>query len=684
MDAVQLGLLVLAAVLLSSVIDQIVPKASSPLIQIGFGILIALLYISSSEVSIKLDEIIDPNLFIILFIVPLIFNESKNIDKAALWKNRRPVISLAVGLVVVAALAVGFYLHWLIPTIPLMAAFAVGAALGPTDAVAVTSLSKDISIKNQQKNVLEAESLINDASGIVTFQFALAAAATSTFLIIDAAAGFLFSFFGGILIGIVLGYLANFVIRRVRSLGLENTTFHVLFEMFIPFIVYLVANELGTSGILAVVAAGLIGIISPRTMDPQVSRLNIVSNSVWKVLSFTLNGVVFVLLGAQLPGQMQGAWQDSPIPNTDLIGYIIVITIGLHVMRFIWLAAMSFLDQRRKPAKQTLGKLSFRELLVMTLSGARGAITLSLVMTIPVQIGDLGNAFPQRGPIIFVASGVIVCTLIIATFIVPLIAPKADKAKGTATLDEKEVETVIDIYRAVIEELTAKQTPENRRATQKIIRSYNERINRLKDTNDIEIEPNKDLRIKALRWEQDYALELIDQGDIDPMIGYKHLNHLAYVQNLLKHRRKYSWVRRSAVRRFGLFSRAVWQRITHALPGKTNSQNAEELRSLQIATGNHAVAKLRKEMTNPDAPTEDVSELILEYQRMLAALRSSRPSVAAMAKRTSDNAEVERTGLRLELEQIQSMYDADRLSRAAAKRLRENVYLMQIDLEERI
>ncbi|MEG0505719.1 MAG: sodium:proton antiporter, partial [Raoultibacter sp.] len=272
MEALQLGLMILAAVLLSSVIDQLVPKVSSPLIQIGLGVLIALLAVSPIAISI------DPELFIVLFIVPLIFDESKNIDKAALWKNRRPVISLAIGLVLAAALAVGFYVNWLIPSIPLMAAFALGAALGPTDAIAVSSLSKDINVNRQQRNVLEAESLINDASGIVSFQFAIAAAVTGAFSLFDASTSFLFSFFGGILVGIVLGYFANFIIRRVRAWGLENTTFHVLFEVFIPFIVYLVANTLGTSGILAVVAAGLIGIITPRTLNPQASRLNIVSN----------------------------------------------------------------------------------------------------------------------------------------------------------------------------------------------------------------------------------------------------------------------------------------------------------------------------------------------------------------------------------------------------------------------
>ena len=143
MEALQIGLLVLAAVLLSSVIDQVVPKVSSPLIQIGLGVIIALVS-ESAESTIKID--IDPNLFIVIFIVPLIYDESKRIDKASLWKNKRPVISLAVGLVIVAAIASGFFINWLLPSISLMAAIALGAALGPTDAVAVASLSKDINI----------------------------------------------------------------------------------------------------------------------------------------------------------------------------------------------------------------------------------------------------------------------------------------------------------------------------------------------------------------------------------------------------------------------------------------------------------------------------------------------------------------------------------------------------------
>ncbi|MEG2477741.1 cation:proton antiporter, partial [Gordonibacter sp.] len=415
METLVLALLMLAAVLLSSIIDQLVPKITSPLIQIGLGLLIALFATN------QIDLTFDPDLFLVLFIAPLLYDESRSVDKVALWRNRKPVLSLAIGLVVVTALIVGFAMHWLEPSIPLAAAFALGAALGPTDAVAVASLSRDADIEPRSKSILEGESLINDASGIVSFQFALAFAVTGTFSLFDASIDFAISFFGGIAIGIVLGYLGNLLVRRVRNWGLENTTFHVLFEVFTPFIVYLAAHQMGTSGIIAVVAAGLMGIVSRRhATGPSISRMNIVSSSVWRVLSFTLNGVVFVLLGTQLPRAMKSSWGDVSINNGVLIGYVLLITLICLLIRFIWLVIMEFVHSRSLARDQRPGwRSDLKSALVMALAGPKGTITLAVMLTIPYLIPanngtspDLLEYFPQRNLIIFLACGVIVVTLL--------------------------------------------------------------------------------------------------------------------------------------------------------------------------------------------------------------------------------------------------------------------------------
>lgn len=684
-----LVLLLLAAVLLSAVIDQLIPKVSLPLVQIGLGIIIALFSVSPIEIAI------DPNLFLVLFIAPLIFDESKRIDKEALWRNRKPVLSLAVGLVLVAALGIGFYVNWLIPSIPLAAAFALGAALGPTDAVAVASLSKETSITPKQKNVLEAESLINDASGIVSFQFALAAVVTGAFSLLDASISFIFSFIGGILLGIILAYLFGFVIRKIRDFGLDNTTFHVLYEVCIPFLIYLVANALGVSGILAVVAAGLMNVMSPRTMGPAESRLNIVSNSVWQVITFTLNGIVFVLLGALLPGNMQTEWEIEAISNFELIGYVCIITLGLTVVRFIWVFFMQLLEKRKlkKRNKSTQTKLfckeDWRHCAVMTFSGARGAITLSLVLTIPVMVSN-GNAFPQRSLIIFIAAGVIVLTLIMATFIVPLLAPRKKEDEEAQRVIETSI--LIEILRNVIEELSAQQTPDNREATQSVIRSYNQRIERAKaGSDDYDTESSKELRLEVLGWEQEYVFELIDDEKADPIIGYQYLNRLAHIQNLLKHKSDNRWMIQRSFRRLRYIIRSLFSAISSILPGSTTAaENAEKMHDLHVKSLEFAIMKLQNEISNPETATEEASSLLLEYQRTLTTLKSTRfdkgrpISVSDLTQQSQKRTEIERLSLHIELEQIQDMYEAGKLSRAATKRMRENVSLMQIDLEDHI
>lgn len=680
MEALMLALLMLAAVLLSSVIDQIVPKISSPLIQIGLGLLIALL------APAQIDITLDPELFLVMFIAPLLFDEAKNVDKVALLHNRKPVISLAIGLVLVTALIIGFAVNWLEPSIPLMAAFALGAALGPTDAVAVSSLSKETDIEPRNKSILEGESLINDASGIVSFQFAVAAVVTGTFSLADASLDFAISFFGGILIGIVLGYFGNFIVRRVRSWGLENTTFHVLFEVFTPFIVYLAANALGTSGILAVVAAGLVNVISPRTVEPAISRMNIVSSNVWRVLSFALNGLVFVVLGTQLPKAMQDSWDDVSINNGLLIGYVLLLTLIYVVVRFAWLLVMERIhDRKTTPAGRAGWQADIRSALVMALAGPKGTITLAVVLTLPyttVVAGTVGS-FPQRDLIIFLACGVIVVTLLLATFVVPLLAPKKPPTDEDLRCDDTQVN--LEILRTVIEDLSARQTPENRAATQTVLRSYNHRIARIKANSDMMDEPNIALRLKALHWEQEYVLDLIEKEEIYPIVGYQYLSRLAHVETLLEHHAGRSALHNTLLRIRALL-RAGWHHLVRGLPGVTPTARTEAIREVQIKACEYIIERLQKMLVSPDCnePAENISTIIMEYQRGIMAARSANPSITAFRNTTDMALDIERMGLRMELEQIQARYEEGDLCRSSAKRLRENVYLMQFDLEDNL
>ena len=282
MATFELILLLAVAVLLSSILDQIVPKVSLPLIQIGLGVIIAFLAVSPIEINIE------PELFLVLFIAPLLFSDAKDSNKKNLWDNKVTILSFAIGLVLIITLCVGFMVNWLIPSIPLAAAFALGAALGPTDAVAVQSLRNEAQLGKREGAILQGEALLNDASGVVSFQFAIAAAVTGAFSLADATASFAVSFVGGIAFGIFLAVLFLFISSKVRDLGLDSTTFHVLFEVSMPFVTFLVSEIIGVSGILAVVACGILwSMYNTRKISPYRSSLNIALSSVWKVIGFT-------------------------------------------------------------------------------------------------------------------------------------------------------------------------------------------------------------------------------------------------------------------------------------------------------------------------------------------------------------------------------------------------------------
>ena len=687
METLTLVMLIFAAILASSIIDQVVPRVSSPLIQIGLGLLIALF--ASSQIRVTLD----PELFLVLFIAPLLYEEAKSADKAALWHHTRPVLSLAIGLVVATTLAIGFAVHAVIPSIGLAAAFALGAALGPTDAVAVTSLSKQVNIPDRQGSILKGELLLNDASGIVSFRFAIAAAVTGSFSLLNATGNFFVEFLGGIAVGALLAYIGKFLVNKARSLGVENTTFHVLFEILIPLLVYSMADAVHVSGIIAVVVAGLINVIAPHAIGPSISRMNIVSSSVWRVLTFALNGFVFVLLGTQLPQAMVHTWDDVTFSNFTLIGYVVALTLLLYVVRFAWVCASDWLYTRRRGKKHSEKfKLDLRKSLITTLAGAKGNITLSILFTIPYFMD--GARFPQRDLIFFLGCGVIVCTLLVATFIVPLIAPKKVSESEEAAR-EREAELKIDILRSVVEELTARQTPDTRRATRSVVSSYNDRIERIKEQHGFdedEDEAYSDLRIRAIGWEREFVKKLAEQDDIDSEIALKYLKRLKHIEELRKHssgrwsiQNIYLVLRTFLRRAKGVVLRYVSHMSSSPI---TAADQAAEMRKIQQKAGEFVIGRLNDMLADSDCnvPSEYVSKLLIEYQRTVAMLAAelAAPS-ATVIMHASDKAEdVKRLGYLLELEQIQSRYEEGELTRGEAKRMRDNTNLMLMDVEDSV
>lgn len=675
MEALTLVLLLAVAVLLSAVLNQVIPRVSLPIVQVVLGVIIALF--AGNSVDIDLD----PDLFLVLFIAPLLYLEAKDADKEVLWRNKGPILSLAIGLVIISTLVIGLSVNAMLPAIPLAAAIGLGAALGPTDAVAVTSLSKQIHLPNRQWGILKGELLLNDASGIVAFQFAIAAVATGSFSLFSASVVFVEEFIGGLLFGLVLGYLANFILRKIRDLGIDSTNFHVLFEICIPFIVYMFSTALHVSGIIAVVVAGLVNVIAPRSQSPEIAHMNIVSSSVWQVLSFALNGIVFVLLGTQIPTSMHYTWLNEDISNVMLIVYILIITVLLLGVRFIWCIGMEWVHENNIKSKFT--KSSLRNALIVTLCGSKGTITLSILFTIPFYMST-GAAFPQRSLIIFLGCGVILCTLLIATYIVPLVAPKKQVKKSDLEAKLSFIEVQSDILRNVIEQLTILQTPQTRRSTSTVIRTYQDRLSETKTQLDTDDDQALELRVKAYGWEADRTVVMIDEGLVPKDVGLEYLARLERLERFAKHRddrniftRIYAEIRLTIVQTKNIIK-------SRFLRKTLMTEKQEEMRLLQLDTAQFAANILKELVQGNDVQTEYASQLLLVYQRRISFLKQSSRSVTTSFKIIDEAEDVQRMAYQIELEQVQKMYEEGRIDRQEAGRLRDNINIMQMDMDDSI
>lgn len=712
MEVFTLILCIVAAVLISSFLSRFIPKISTPLVQILLGVLI-------TQFPFFPQVHLDPELFMVLFIAPLLYHEAHSIDKSSLLKNLGISLSLAIGLATATMLVVGYALNAVWATIPLAAAFALGAALGPTDAVAVSSLGKEASLSIRQRAILKGESLFNDATGVIGFQFSILAAVTGSFSAPQAIGTFAFSFIGGVLLGLVSGMVLNWLFETSRELGWETTTTRILMEIFFPFLLYLVAEDIAhISGILAVVTAGLLIRFDRSGIGPNVSRTNIVSSSVWTVLSFSLNGAVFVLLGMLLPEAMQTSWSDHTVNNWALIGIIALVSAVVVLIRFIWVSGMlaiakDAVTRQRRPMTAE----RWRSAAVMTFGGPKGTITLSLVLTIPYVLAS-GKPFPMRDELIFVAAGVIIVTLVMANFALPLLAPVS-----THSIPTRHFETVIDVLRRTVEELSSRVTAENRRAVQIVLSSYNQRIARLKarigqrDPKEFER-----LQIEALTWEQDFIeqrLAGLDErsdakrsGNTDGMDANpaQHNTTPDELTASLDEDARQEYERRAASRLLDQISRSLshidessemrWRlrnirrrshglvkhlssRIRHSSPLVNGDTLFAVTRTLQSDVNRYVIGKLYDELGSDRFNTEDVLSLIIEHQRAENALRA-RTTMGDTTKTLVSVQEIKREGYAIELSIIQDMLEAGDISRPEARLLRRNVYVMQVDADSGI
>lgn len=412
MHLIETILFLLLAVVLSGWVARIT-RIALPLVQIGLGAAVVL--ITGEAVDLK------PDIFFLLFLPPLLFVDGWRIPKEALRRDRAVILELALGLVVFTVVGLGFLIHWMIPAMPLAVAFALAAILSPTDPIAVSAIAARAPIPKRLMHILEGESLLNDATGLTCMRIAVIAATTGAFSLASAVGTFAWLAVAGIAVGVAvtlaIGLIKGWISRRWG----EDVGGQILISLLMPFAAYLAAEAVHASGILAAVAAGVTMSFTER-QGSAMAATRIRRAVVWDTVQFVANGLIFVILGEQMPSIMARA--AEVIQSTQhkeiwwLAVYVFAIVAALAALRFVWVWTSLKLTLFRKRGKNAPPKVGWRLVAVMSLAGVRGAITLAGILTLPFVLGD-GSPMPARNLAIFLAAGVIIVSLVLATVALP-------------------------------------------------------------------------------------------------------------------------------------------------------------------------------------------------------------------------------------------------------------------------
>ncbi len=412
-------LIMTLVVSLSSVVARILPfQIPLPLVQIAAGALLAL-----PIFGLHVD--FDPELFLVLFIPPLLFADGWKTPINEFLHHGREIMGLALVLVLITVVGIGYLIYWLVPGIPLIPAFALAAVLSPTDAVALSGIVGEGRIPKKIMSIVQGEALMNDASGLVSLKFAVAVAmGTMVFTWGGASVEFLKVAVGGLVAGVAICWLYGRSLRLLSRWSGDDPATQTVLLLLLPFASYLIAEHLGVSGILAAVAAGMT-ITRSGIMRQAPLAMRLRANSVWQMLEFVFNGMVFLMLGLQLPDILATSIaQADADPNVDLwmlFADVALVYAALMIVRFGWLWIMKRTSLRllkKKPLE--FANYSLRELLIASFAGVRGAITLAGVLSIPLFLSN-GDPFPARYELVFIATGVILLSLLVGVVLLPIL-----------------------------------------------------------------------------------------------------------------------------------------------------------------------------------------------------------------------------------------------------------------------
>lgn len=406
-------ILFLLVLIVSSTTNKLLPFLPLPLVQILLGIGIGLFLPNT-------DFQLDTELFLALVIGPLLFREAEEADITAILKHWRIIVFLIFPVIFISTLSLGGLAHGLWISLPLAACLAVGAALGPTDLVAFASLSERFTFPKRVSNILKGEGLLNDASGLVAFQVALTAWTTGTFSISHASTSLIFSILGGVAVGLVTASINRFLHSFLLSVRATDIASELLLELSLPLMTFFFAEKIHVSGIIAVVVAGILKASRFKKINLLEAQVDTVTETVWRTVSFMLNGSVFVILGMELEMIAEPILRSYFYNKLLLLAGIFLLTLLLFGIRFLMI--YGFYAFRIRKLHKSLNKY-VKDMLLLTFSGVKGTVSIATILLIPTS---LEQEYPL---LLFLVAGVTLLSFLTGLLILPHLSEETEPSK---------------------------------------------------------------------------------------------------------------------------------------------------------------------------------------------------------------------------------------------------------------
>ena len=593
MEIFETILIFLAVVIVSSFVHTFIPKVPLAFIQIILGMILFIL-------PVPVEFNFDSELFMLATIAPLLFVEGVNVSRVHLRRYIKPVMLMALGLVITTVIGVGLFIHLVWPDLPIGAAFAIAAILCPTDAPAVQAITQGKVLPKGAMTILEGESLLNDAAGIISFKIAVGILVTGAFSLFEAIQQFLIASIGGAIVGLLIGILlVRFRLTLTRR-GIENINMFVFLQLLTPFVTYLVAELFHASGIIAAVVAGLVHGFERDRIAQTRTRLQLSYNHTWNILGYALNGFVFSILGFLVPEVIVKIIKSEPHNLLFLIGITLLVALAVYVFRFIWVYVLYPLfylsvspfqklmndegtNTKEKPPKRSMYAL------IMTFCGVHGTISLAIALTLPYYLQN-HEAFKYRNDLLFISSGMVILSLVIAQIILPFVTKNAPQPK-IGSMNFKEAR--IYILEHVIDYLNKHSSFETSYRYGNVIKEYHDKLTFLKsvekdDENSKELER---LQRIAFNVETKTLEKLADEGEItESMLE----NYMRFAERTQVYRQA-SLIRRIIVGIRGLLLKRHIRTRTNAASSLSVTENLMELSKINKRVHYNVVSRLVEE-----------------------------------------------------------------------------------------